>query len=99
MSKNYSDLFKQEIVFLRQSGKSVKELATTYNLGKNTVKQWVTQYETFGNFTDSKELSKEDCEMLAIRKELSKQKKELEDYEKKLLIIQHALSSLLKKKV
>jgi transposase len=93
----YSEEFKKEIVLLRQSGKSVKELCDTYNLGKNTVKQWVTQYETFGNFTDRKALSKEERELLDIRKRLSKQEKQIEENEKRLLIIQHAFSSLLKK--
>jgi len=98
MSKIYSDEFKKEIVLLRQNGKSVKDLTQTYDLGKNTVKQWVTQYETFGNFADRKELTKEEKELALIRKQLSEQKKRTEENERKLLIIQHALSSILKKK-
>jgi transposase len=98
MSKTYSDSFKQEIVFLRQSGKSTRELSSTYGLGKNTVKQWLVQYETFGNFTDSKDLTKEEREMITLRKELAKQQKQMAEYDNRLLIIQHALSSLLKKK-
>ena len=41
MTNIYSDDFKREIVFLRQNGKSVKDLTTIYKLGKNTVKEWV----------------------------------------------------------
>ena len=98
MSKIYSDDFKREIVFLRQNGKSVKDLTTTYKLGKNTVKEWVTQYETFGNFTDRKELTKEEKEIANLRKELAKQKKQIEENERNLLIMQHAFSSFAKKK-
>jgi len=99
MSKIYSDDFKREIVFLRQNGKSVKDLTTIYKLGKNTVKEWVTQYETFGNFTDRKELTKEEKEIANLRKELARQQKQIEAFDNKMLILQHAFSSLLKKKL
>jgi transposase-like protein len=94
----YSEDFKREIVKLRKSGKSVKDLCGAYSLGKNTVRDWVVQYDTFGNFTGRPELSKDDREKAALVKRVRSLEKQVEENEKRFLIIQHALSTLLKKK-
>jgi len=91
MSHKYNDDFKREIVHLRKSGKSVSELCREYGLGKNTITQWMKLFDGANFVRKKKELSKEQQELISIRKALSEQ-------EKQITIMQHALSVLLKKK-
>ena len=91
MSDKYSEEFKCEIVFLRKSGKSVKELTQEYGLGKNTVSKWMKQYDSTGSVIKKHELSAEQQEIKKLQKALS-------EHEAKLAIIQRVLSTLVKKK-
>lgn len=49
-TRNYTDDFKKQIVALRQSGKSVAEIAREYNLAKSTVCKWVGDFNYTGSF-------------------------------------------------
>lgn len=91
MSSKYSEEFKREIVALRSSGRTVVDLCRTYNLGKNTISQWMKMFDSSGNIRPKPGLSKEQQEMKSLRKEL-------EDLRNRQEILQCAMSTLLKKK-
>jgi transposase len=98
MSKIYSDDFKRQIVLLRKSGKSSKELCDEYQLGKNTVRKWVIQYETFGNFIDRVELTKEQSELSTLRQQVRDQQKQINKLENEQIILRQIAAAILKKK-
>ena len=91
MSSKYTEEFKSEIVALRKSGKSVVELCRTYELGKNTVTDWVKQSDGMGKSRPKAVMSKEQQELKAL-------KAKLKDLESRQEILQCAVSTLLKKK-
>ena len=91
MSSKYTDEFRREIVSLRKSGKSVVELCRTYNLGKNTVTDWVNQSEGLSKARPKVVISKEQQELKVLNAKLK-------DLESRQEILQCAVSTLLKKK-
>jgi len=91
MSSKYTEEFKREIVALRKSGKSVIELCRTYNLGKNTVSDWVKQSEGLSKSRPKVVMSTEQQELKVL-------KAKLKDLESRQEILQCAVSTLLKKK-
>jgi len=74
MSKQYTAEFKQQIISLRQSGHSARELCLQYGLGRNTVRDWIRASTTP---KDVKIITQAD-EMKAIRKRLDYQEREIE---------------------
>ena len=71
MAKKYENDFKVLIVELVKSGRSVKEISDEYGLNDSMVRRWRREYEAkSGDFTKKKELSQEEKEMRALRKEL-----------------------------
>lgn len=71
MAKKYEDDFKVLIVELVKSGRSVKEISDEYGLHVSVINRWRREYEAkSGDFTKKKELSQEEKEMRALRKEL-----------------------------
>ncbi len=71
MAKKYENDFKVLIVELVKSGRSVKEISDEYGLNDSMVRRWRREYEAkSGDFTKKKELSQEEKEMKALRKEL-----------------------------
>lgn len=47
---NYTDEFKRKISELRESRKSVSELAAEYGLAKSTVSTWYKHFKNSGSF-------------------------------------------------
>lgn len=71
MAKKYENDFKVLIVELVKSGRPVKEVCTEYDLNDSMVRRWRREYEAkAGDFTKKKELSQEERELKALRKEL-----------------------------
>lgn len=71
MAKKYENDFKVLIVELVQSGRPVKEVSEEYGLNDSMIRRWRREYEAkSGDFTKKKELSQEEIELKALRKEL-----------------------------
>ena len=67
--RTYTDDFKQQMVTLYQQGKTRSELVLQYELTPSALDRWITQYSTTGSFKTKDNLSTEDNELLALRKE------------------------------
>lgn len=71
MAKTYENDFKVLIVELVKSGRPVKEISEEYGLNDSMIRRWRREYEAkSGDFTKKKELSPEEIELKALRKEL-----------------------------
>jgi transposase len=71
MAKSYENDFKVLIVELVKSGRRVKEISEDYGLNDSMIRRWRREYEAkSGDFTKKKELSPEEIELKALRKEL-----------------------------
>lgn len=71
MAKVYEIEFKVMIVELLNSGRSIKEISDEYNLNDSMLRRWKREFkEKAGDFTKKKELSNEEVELRALRKEL-----------------------------
>lgn len=71
MAKSYENDFKVLIVELVKSGRSSKEVGDEYGLNANMIRRWVREYEVkSGDFTKKRELSPEEKELKALRKQL-----------------------------
>ena len=71
MAKTYENDFKVLIVELVKSGRPVKEISEEYGLNDSMIRRWRREYEAkSGDFTKKKELSQEEIELKALRKEL-----------------------------
>jgi len=71
MAKSYENDFKILIVELVKSGRSAKEVGDEYGLNANMIRRWVREYEVkSGDFTKKRELSPEEKELKALRKQL-----------------------------
>lgn len=69
MSRYYTDEFKQKIVELRKSGRSLSDLSREYKISKSSVLNWDKQFENSGKFTVKDNLSNEEKELRVLRKE------------------------------
>ena len=71
MAKKYENEFKVLIAELLKSGRPVKEVSEEYGLNGAMIRRWRREYEAkSGDFTNKKELSPEEKELKALRKEL-----------------------------
>jgi len=71
MVKSYENDFKVLIVELVKSGRPAKEVGDEYELNANMIRRWVREYEAkSGDFSKKKELSQEEKELKALRKQL-----------------------------
>lgn len=71
MAKKYDNDFKILIVELVKSGRPIKEVGLEYDLNDSMVRRWRREYEAkSGDFTKKKELSQEEIELKALKKEL-----------------------------
>lgn len=71
MRTKYDNEFKVTIVELLQSGKKPKDLSDEYNLNQSMIRRWKREYNAkSGDLSKKREVSKEELEMKALRKEL-----------------------------
>lgn len=70
MRKKYDNDFKVMIVELLKSGRSAKEVSDEYDLDDSMIRRWHRVYKAqSGNFK-KREVSKEELELKALKKEL-----------------------------
>jgi transposase len=71
MRTKYENEFKVTIVELLQSGKKPKDLSDEYNLDQSMIRRWKREYDAkSGDLSKKREVSKEELEIKALRKEL-----------------------------
>ena len=71
MARKHENDFKVLIVELVKSGRSTKEVSDEYGLNDSMIRRWRREYESkSGDFTKKKELSQEEKELKALKKEL-----------------------------
>jgi transposase len=71
MAKKYENDFKVLIVELLKSGRKAKELSDEYGLSDGIVRRWRREYEAkSGDFSKKREVSEEELELKALKKEL-----------------------------
>ena len=74
MAKRYEEEFKKQIVSLFNNGKTLADINREYGVAKSTVKTWIERYNKTESFDINSNRSKEEKELIALRKRL----KELE---------------------
>ena len=75
-SNRYTDEFKEQIVSLVNTGKSISEVATEYNISKSTVHKWTHNYNNSSSFKAKDNLSDAQKELIKARKEIQHLKME-----------------------
>ena len=68
-NKVYTEEFKTQIVKLRASGKTTRELEAEYGVSRTTINTWVKQYGNSGKFGRTENMSESEKELKALRKE------------------------------
>lgn len=71
MAKVYENEFKVMIVELLNSGRKIKEVSDEYGLNDSMLRRWKREYKAkSGDFTKKREVSQEEQELKALKKEL-----------------------------
>lgn len=71
MAKRYDNELKVTIVELLQSGMKAKQISEDYGVAPSLISRWKKDYEAkSGDFSKKRELTKEELELKALRKEL-----------------------------
>ena len=71
MAKKYDNELKVTIVELLNSGLKAKQLSEGYGIHDSVIRRWKREYEAkSGDFSKKGELSQEEQELKALRKEL-----------------------------
>jgi transposase len=71
MAKQYENDFKVLLVELLKSGRSAKELSDEYGVDSGIIRRWRREYEAkSGDFSKKRELTAEELELKALKKEL-----------------------------
>ena len=71
MAKHYDNDFKVTIVELLKSGRKSQELSKEYNLNDSTIRRWRREFDLkSGDFSKKRELTTEEIELKALKKEL-----------------------------
>lgn len=69
--KQYKNDFKVMLVELLESGKTAKELSEEYNINSGIIRRWKREFKAkSGDFSKKRELSREELELKALKKEL-----------------------------
>lgn len=67
--RTFTTEFKEQMVQLYQNGKPKKEIIKEYELTPSSLDKWITQSEKTGSFKEKDNLSREDAELIKLRKE------------------------------
>ena len=71
MAKRYDNELKVTIVELLQSGMKAKQISEDYGIQPSVISRWKKDYEAkSGDFSKKRELTMEEQELKALRKEL-----------------------------
>lgn len=68
-SKRYTDEFKNQIVSLVNSGKSISEVASEYKIAKSTVHKWTRDFNNSSSFKAKDNLTDAEKELIKVKKE------------------------------
>jgi transposase len=69
--KQYENDFKVMLVELLESGRTAKELSEEYGINSGIIRRWKREFKAkSGDFSKKRELSKEEIELKALKKEL-----------------------------
>jgi transposase len=70
-NKKYDNDFKVMLVELLKTGRTATELSSEYNINSGVIRRWRREYEAkSGDFSMKKEVSEEELELKALKKEL-----------------------------
>ena len=71
MAIKYENDFNVMIVELLKSGRKAKEVSNEYDINEGVIRRWKREYEvTLGDFSNKREVSKEEKELKVLKKEL-----------------------------
>ena len=71
VKKKYENDFKVMLVELLESGRTAKELSDEQNINSGIIRRWKREFKTkSGDFSKKRELSAEELELKALKKEL-----------------------------
>ena len=71
MGKQYENDFKVMLVELLKSGRTASELSDEYTINSGIIRRWRREYEAkSGDFSKKREISAEEIELKALKKEL-----------------------------
>jgi transposase len=85
--RNYTDEFKNQVIQLYLNGKPKTELFKEYELSPSTLNRWIKQHQTSGSFKEKDNRSKEENELIQLRKENKQLKMENDILKQAALII------------
>lgn len=68
-ARKFTDEFKKQMVGLYNSGKPSSEIIKEYELTPSTLHKWVKQHNETGSFKTSDNLTPEQKELIALRKQ------------------------------
>jgi len=74
--QSYTDEFREQIVRLVQNGKPVAHIVKEYGIAKQTINTWVARHSNTGSFREADNRTKEEEELIALRKEVKHLKME-----------------------
>jgi transposase len=68
--KKYENDFKVMLVELLESGRRAKELSEEYNINSGIIRRWKREFKSkSGDFSKKREVSKEELELKALKRE------------------------------
>ena len=69
--KKYDNDFKLMIIELSKTGKTANELSDEYGINSGIIRRWKREFEAkLGDFSKKRELTSEEIELKALKKEL-----------------------------
>lgn len=70
MAKRYEENFKKQIVSIYNQGNyTYRELGREYDIAPSTIRKWVQRYNNSGSFNIDDNRTKEEKELIELRKE------------------------------
>lgn len=84
--RHYDEAFKKQIVDLHASGKSVIDICREYDLKDSTVHGWIKRYRDCGSFKAKDARTKEEQELIDLRRENRQLKMEVDILKQAALI-------------
>ena len=68
-NRTYTDEFKRQIVALKESGKSTREIEAEYGVTRTSINEWARQLKNSGKFGAIENMSESEKELRILRKE------------------------------
>lgn len=84
---HYTPEFKQQIIEWYRSGKTRRQLVIDYDLTPSALDRWIKQANTTGSFKERDNLTNEQKELIALRKQNQQLKMEVDILKQAALIL------------